>query len=473
MNPGAIGALVVAWLLGVLLVAALWPRERSWRAEWPLVLPLGFLVGMGVTSYLHLGTTLLTAHPPLLGGALEIGAIGGLVWVVQRRPAVPGRAGGFRLPQTWQELLLASVLVQGLVAAVVIGWRTYRAEPFGGWDGWAIWNLHARFLARAGPAWPALLAEPQLSWTHPDYPRLLAASVARGWSWAGGEAPAVSALVSGAFALAVPALLAALLGRLHGLLAAIGGALLLLGTPFFVTFAANQHADIPLAGYLLAAVGCVLLQEREPAARGWLALAGLCAGLAAWTKNEGLLFAVVGAVAVVGHGWRRGWSRRARAEFLVWLGAALLPVVWFKLALAPPGDLGAGSWSARFLQMGEWARHRAILASLGRDLWQFGEWLVHPVFALVLLPIAWRWRPAARAAAGPVPLVLGGMLAGDYFVYLTSPHDLAWHLDSSLVRLLLQLWPLAILWWSLALPHDEDSPCAEPAGKPLRRGTVV
>ena len=44
------------------------------------------------------------------------------------------------------------------------------------------------------------------------------------------------------------------------------------------------------------------------------------------------------------------------------------------------------------------------------------------------------------------------MLAGYYGVYLLTPQDLAWHLDSSLVRLLLQLWPLAILTWSLAVP---------------------
>ena len=473
MSVGAIGALGVAWFLGVLIVAAGWPRRRCWRADWPLVLPFGFFAGMGVTSFIHLGATLLAARPAFLGGTVEIVAIASLAWVVLRKPADAGSAGGLRLPRTWPELALASVLVQGLVAAAVIGWRTFRAEPFGGWDGWAIWNLHARFLVRAGPAWPALLAEPQLSWTHPDYPRLLAAGVARVWSWAGAESPAASALVSGAFALALLGLLAALLGRLHGFLAASAGALLLLGTPFFVTFAANQHADLPFAGYLLAALGGVLLHEKEPAARGWLALAGLFAGLAAWTKNEGLLFAVVGTAAVAGHGWHRAWGRRAAVEFVVSLGLALLPVVGFKLALAPPGDLGAGSWGTRLLQMGEWARHWTILASLGRDLWQFGDWFVHPLFAMALLPVVWRGRPATPGAAGPVPLVLGGMLAGYYLVYLTSPHDLAWHLDSSLVRLLLQLWPLAILWWSLALPRGADSPGAEPAGKLLRRGTCV
>ena len=46
--------------------------------------------------------------------------------------------------------MLAFVFVQAAVVASVIAWRTYRAEPLGGWDGWAIWNLHARFMLRAG-----------------------------------------------------------------------------------------------------------------------------------------------------------------------------------------------------------------------------------------------------------------------------------------------------------------------------------
>jgi hypothetical protein len=36
------------------------------------------------------------------------------------------------------------------------------------------------------------------------------------------------------------------------------------------------------------------------------------------------------------------------------------------------------------------------------------------------------------------------MLAGFFFVYIVSPFNLEWHLDTSLDRLLLQVWPLAV-----------------------------
>ena len=41
--------------------------------------------------------------------------------------------------------------------------------------------------------------------------------------------------------------------------------------------------------------------------------------------------------------------------------------------------------------------------------------------------------------------VLGAMLAGYFFVYLTTPHDLAWHVNTSMDRLLIHLWPSTLL----------------------------
>src|SRR5215510_4255678 len=44
--------------------------------------------------------------------------------------------------------------------------------PYGGWDGWAIWGAHARYLYRAGPVWPQYIRNT----AHPDYPLLLPAA---------------------------------------------------------------------------------------------------------------------------------------------------------------------------------------------------------------------------------------------------------------------------------------------------------
>src|ERR1019366_8764917 len=100
--------------------------------------------------------------------------------------------------------------------------------------------------------------------------------------------------------VATVGLLVAATMRLRAPVIALVGGLVLLGTPFFVTFASNEHADIPLGFFMLATLVLIALGGRASEAWGLPALAGLTAGLAAWTKNEGLLFAVVIVVA---------WSR--------------------------------------------------------------------------------------------------------------------------------------------------------------------
>src|SRR5699024_6535366 len=142
---------------------------------------------------------------------------------------------------------------------------------------------------------------------------------------------------------------------------------------------------------------------------------------------------------------RRHRSAGAALSFLGALALPLAGVLVFKLALAPGNDLLAAPLAPRWSYVFDWSRHRTILSSLWRDLAGFGEWQLAPWIVLAAPFAAWRQRRRWQAAEWIVPLVLALMLAGYYGVYLLTPHELVWHLDSSLVRLLLQLWPLTIL----------------------------
>lgn len=460
MNFGTLAALGSAWLLGLLLVAAVRPVAPAAPGGRTLLLAIGLLLGLAGTSGLFFFATLVSARPALVAGAGELIAGLGLLGWLARRPRVAPPAPGPAAGPSWLRWLLASALAQAVLVAAVCGWRAYQAEPYGGWDAWAIWNLHARALLRAGAEWPALLAEPMLHWTHPDYPRLVASAVARAWAWTGAETPAASALVSAAFAAGALGVLLAVAARIRGWTLALAAGLALVGTPFFVTFAPGQHADLPLAAYLLAAVGLLLLGATGRAGdRGWLLLAGAAAGCAAWTKNEGLLFALVFAAAGGVALWRRdGW--RGAAALAAGLGGALVPVAVFKLGFAPANDLLSAPLGPRLGFLTDGARHLAILAALGRDLVRFGEWSWPPYLALALPFVAWRARRRPTGAERLVLPLVALMLAGYYLVYLTTPQDLAWHLDTSLVRLLLQLWPLALLGWVLALPAVDAAAAA-------------
>src|SRR5215207_382839 len=102
-------------------------------------------------------------------------------------------------------------------------------------------------------------------------------------------------------------------------------------------------ADIPAAVYILTTVVLLAFAETWTSVRTlMLILSGLSAGLAAWTKNEGLpligiVFVTHAVMIAIGRSWRR-YLKEVSA-----IGAGIAPmfilVVSFKSYLAPPGDI--------------------------------------------------------------------------------------------------------------------------------------
>jgi len=210
----------------------------------------------------------------------------------------------------WGWLVLGVTAATALFGAVNFMFR----NPHGLWDAWAIWNLRARFLFRGAAHWTDAFS-PDLFWSSPDYPPAVPGMIANAWKFVGGEslwAPMALALLFGAATLIT---LVIGLHKLSGPRAAIVGGLCLLGTPLFITHGASQYADLPAAFFMLAALLCLLLHDVPTFShRNRLIWAGLFAALAAWTKNEGLLFLVVvfavrGSIGLSRGGWREGFRQ--------------------------------------------------------------------------------------------------------------------------------------------------------------------
>ncbi|MCC6673041.1 MAG: hypothetical protein IT458_18395 [Planctomycetes bacterium] len=448
MNQGVEIAALCGWAgLGLLLAKHLVPRAAGDRLGVLLQLVLGLSLGLGGAAAMTLFEVYVLHGDP--GACLAIrcleagyGLVLAILALLTARAAPARVAAGPPAPR-WLLLVLAAV------AAMAVALVVHRAlqKPHGEYDTLAMWNLRARMLLRAPHAFTETLAGLP-SFPHADYPPLWPAAVARLWRAAGADlAPvplAACALHYAGAALVVAAALRTLRG---GALAALGG-ILVLGAPPAARIAAEQLADPPLALHLAAASALLLLAAPAAPARafGLRLLAGSCLGAAALTKNEGMAAAALVA-ATCAWGPARGLAR------LVPLGLGAAPfvaVLVLHLRAVPaanellpfhrPGQVAA------FLA--DPTRWLAALLTLGDELARFGKGLlVALVVIVVLLRRLGHAAPddPAGAAARRIACALALLVALHLWIALTTPWPVAFHVRSTEARLLLQLWPSAVL----------------------------
>lgn len=458
-------SILIPLLAGLIVIWLFFPPRRPDAATGFFHLSLAAGIGLGITSCLYF-VMMLPAHAGVLSyldAALAVVLIALAIFLYQK--GVLRRQGVLQpvenVPLKYHPIfpvLFAGTLISGLISIAV----AFLKEPHGKWDAWVIWNLHARFILRGGERWLDFLSS-GLDWTHPDYPLLVPLSVVRMWKYAGSETLYAPILLSVLFTLAVAGLLvfslAILRSRSQGCLAG----LVLMGSPYFLDMGAYQFADIPLAFFFLATLVIFFHHNRFSEHQDHpLMLAGLAAAMAAWTKNEGLLFLFVVFAArfawiVRGNGWRR--ALRQSAWFAAGAGPVLIVMAVFKLNLAPASDIFAGQGLQPMIErLTDWPRYGQILLAYIQTALTFTQGIVNiregfrfnPLVAGIVLlsvyPILMgvRMQGPDRPALLTTASVIILMLAGYFGIYLITPHDLRWHLLTSLNRLFIQLWPSAI-----------------------------
>lgn len=469
MNGALWLSFVISAATGTLLLRLVWPGSAAiWR--WPLGLALGTALGLGLSSVLLY--LWMLAFGPTRGFPLaELGLLG-LVTIAtlrRRRTASKRNRDPSHFERSRPPGLLVGAAVLALVAAGAAFLGILRRQPHGEWDAWMNWDLRARMIFRGGEGWQAAFSS-LIPWSHPDYPLMVQSLVVRSWLYAGAETLWGPALVAAVFTFGTVALLVAALATLRGTGQALVAALVLLSTPYFIIHGTSFYGDVPLGLFFLTTFVCLALDGRHGAStRGFAVLAGVAAGFAMWTKNEGLMFVPALGAGLLVSGVFVGWPAARRR--LVAFGLGLLPMLLvaasFKLRLAPRNDLLATLGVERtfgwitdprryFLTLREYTTH---LAMFGNNGFGSATWLL----LAYLLAMGIGRREADRAWVRLTAIVLALMLAGHYAVFVAMAYDLPRLLNSSLDRLLLQLWPSALFLLFMAMRSPEE------AGSPFRR----
>lgn len=457
--------LAVSLVVGLAAAAAIRPRDAGPAGDAALVRVIGLALGLGLAATWGAAALLRPGLAPGASLGTDVGcAVAALLALAawRRRAAARGDAPpSAPVPRPARvPVPVVALLSFGIACALVLVVMRLLHRPDGDWDAFAFWNLRARLLHRAGGD-VAVVFRSAAAGDHPDYPLFLSGLVATGWSIAGEGSTAVTGVVAVLFgALAAAGLHAAVGARRGGVAAAIA-VLALLAYRQVPNSVASRYADVPLSALLLLACGALASAVERPArARSALALAGLCASLAAWTKNEGAVHVIAVALTALVRP-PAGLSRRGALGACVAGAAPFLAVLLaFKFGLAPRNDLVEGTTAAgAFARATDPSRY----ATIARHL--LGEWTPTAygrfLFPLTLLLVV--AGPRRRAGDGPVATVLCLVALAYAAVYVLTPQPLDWHLTWSLDRLLVHLYPSLLLAAALRLVPPPARDVAAPA----------
>ena len=424
--------IAVSLLLGYFITALLWPPAI------PRGLAIAFApaVGFGLCSIIF-----IAFRRPVFIVEIGLLLICAAAWFIFKKPVLWSP-----LLEKWRPPAIYLVLACGLGMALSFWMIRIDRSPYGDWDATGIWNSHARYLYRDGPSWSKTIRNT----FHADYPLLVPATAARLWRYIGHEVPETAGMLGVLYGLASLVVLTSTLAFFRSDVRTVLFGLTLLGTPFYLDYATSGSADVPLSLYILSTIALICLEASvTPGNAGPMVLAGFTAGCAGWTKNEGLLIICATSLALlIPMLWDPRSTIRRFSAFLAGIALPFAAILWFKFVVAPPNDIfGSRQFAEMVGKLTNPQRYWTVLLGASDGFWSFGDWILNPILLLLGYVVLYRLDRRVLTNRGWLQGVLtcATVLAGYGFVYVMTPMDLQWHLDSSLPRLYLHLWPAFLL----------------------------
>jgi hypothetical protein len=271
----------------------------------------------------------------------------------------------------------------------------------------------------------------------------------------GQEIPDSAGILGLLYALAAAGVLLSTLARLRTDSRAVILGLTLVGTPFYVDYAISGSADVPLSLFVLVTIALLCIHSLgAPKKQGLLAIAGFTAGCAGWAKNEGQLFMVVTSIALAVPIFSKpALTIRRLYTFLAGMALPLFVIVWFKMTVAPPNDMVGNRHLEEVLQkLLSPPRYFTTWMGFSDGFWTFGDWLVNPIVLVLAYTLLQRIDRKILLNEGWLQgvSICVLLLAGYFAIYIATPEDLQWHIESSLPRLYLHVWPAFLFLAGLA-----------------------
>jgi hypothetical protein len=429
--------LLLIMLVGLAVLSAILPDRPMSLAQ---LAALGPAVGAGTMGLLLFWSSLIGFAPsrPLLA-IIVVMALTLLVlrqktnrWPVRFRPNDREKGG------KWIVVPLAAIVIWvAIISAGAV------STPLSDWDAFAIWGFKAKVLAHeALRPTPAYFHDLSLSYSHLDYPLMVPFLTAGAYAAMGTVDDQTGKLVSVFLdVLLVPMVYLGLRWKLRRLPSVCLSAILIL-LPVMLRLAGAGCADLPLTMFYAGSILYVgrWIDQRQ---RADLILAILFSAFMAFTKNEGLVLALINGAVMLGFGLYYGPRRAWIGALFFFAGLLAMDAAWLIWNRSLPRtheDYGAKLWSS--LLVTNLPRLKQIIPLMTVQAAEFQTWGLLWILLVVMVLLGWRaWR---RSYVLALWVLLGLHLLSYALVYCVTPWELATLMSMTMDRLLLHTVPAVI-----------------------------
>lgn len=429
-------SLVSPLLLGCSFYQFFHPKRCEKLHEWFLCFVFSLAIGLGMTSVLFsLWMLFLNTHTNYPIFEIIITVIVSIYYIIKKSNEI-------KLNISFANVSMSNLLIFFIFLFVFIS-LTYiftKEHPHGAGDGISIWNTKARFIYREGSNWKSVFSK-KIALSHPDYPLFLPLSVARGWTIIGHEDQKYPMLLSGIFSSLTILVIFSFFSLYSNSVTALFSALILVGTPFFLIAGASQCADIPFALFMVLVLISWLRREN-------IFLISILIGFCIFTKKEGILFSSCFFVSLL-------LFQKNKSKVIL----QIFPGVIFFLILTQGvkmifSDYHGGDFifipSIMAARLIDFSRIKLVFHVFKFQIERFGEWHLSfwPILVVAALISIVERKTKIYKNTIFIGFIIFTMLACYALIFLTaSRFNLQWHMDTSLNRLLVALWPAFILWF--------------------------
>jgi len=382
----------------------------------------GWLMGVISIAY-FIG---LMLHLPLV---VIVGIVIALAFLIYKQTNTIITSNSDNNPTVSYALLFMAICLIGQKAVVL-------SDKYGTWDAWAMWNMHAKYLAEPN-YWTALFKNKDFA--HTDYPLLLPSNIAFYNRIVGIEyLQTVSYCFHLLITILIPVLIFTETKHRNIIFSAIG--LYWLSTNMnHLTIASFQLADTLVAFFTLIAVIAIDHIEQD---KRYTTIATSMLGLCMFTKNEGVLISLL----FIAFYFKPLFNKVNIKQSLIGITIPVLALAIFKLVYAPHNDIVSAQGTDTISKLTDWSRYNIVLTAFKKHINEY-YYAIACLFALhFLLHLIGRKMPDKKL------LFVLTVLCSYVVVYVITPQDLEWHLNTSLNRLVHQMIPTTI--YALIVAHS-------------------